>query len=137
MKRREDWRSRLYSYLDSVRDIPFQYGVQDCALFTASCVEAQTGEDPASDFRGRYTTELGGLRKIRAAGFDDQRDFVAKTFHEITDVVYTQVGDIVILNEGPLGLCVGDRVAAVGEEGIYFVSLDDIQRAFSIEGGRE
>lgn len=129
MNKRHDYRARLYAYVDSVRNTPFAYGTHDCALFTAGAVQAMTGEDPAAPFRGRYRTAIGGLRKMRAAGFEDQVDFVARTFDEVSPATI-QMGDICLTSEGALGVCVGDRVAVAGEHGLRFVPLAHIQRGF-------
>lgn len=134
MQKRADWRSRLHAHLESVRGVPFAFGKNDCALFTAAAVEAMTGQDPASAFRGGYKTRLGGLRKIRAAGFDDQIDFVSRTFHEVQPA-FASVGDIVLTTGGVLGVHVGDRVAVAGDDGLGFLPVEDVSRAFSIERG--
>lgn len=129
MERREDYIARLYEYLNSVRERPFKYGSNDCALFTAGAVAAMTGEDPAAEFRGRYKTLIGGRRKIRAAGYADQIDFVARNFGEIP-AHEARAGDLILTNEGALGVCVGDRLALAGETGLRFALLSSIERAF-------
>ena len=134
MQKRHDWLSALHAHLESVRATPFGYGTNDCALFTAGAVAAMTGEDPAAAFRGKYRTRIGGLRKIRAAGYADQIDFVAKNFREIQPA-FASVGDVVVLNVGALGVHVGDRVAVAGADGLSFCPVADVARAFSIERG--
>jgi hypothetical protein len=45
------------------------WGVRDCSVgFVSSWVEACTGIDPASGFRGRYSTARGAARMITRAG---------------------------------------------------------------------
>lgn len=129
MERREDYIARLYDYLNSVRGAPFRYGANDCALFTAGAVAAMTDEDPAAAFRGRYKTLIGGLRKIREAGYADQVDFVARNFAEIPPRE-ARAGDLILTDEGALGVCVGDRLALAGETGLRFAPLSSIERAF-------
>lgn len=134
MQKRADYLSKLHEYLASKEKTGFSFGRLDCALFTAGAVAAMTDEDPAAGFRGGYKTRLGGLRKIRAAGFRDQIDFVEKTFTEIRPA-FAQVGDVVLLNDGVMGICAGDRIAVAGDQGLAFVPLEMVARAFSIDGG--
>ena len=66
-----DWEARLAQYVARVAREGFLLGRHDCALFAAGGVEAVTGTDPAASWRGAYDTLAGGVRLIRAAGFDD------------------------------------------------------------------
>ena len=52
--RRADWPERLAHFLDGRGNMPFAWGLNDCALFAADCVWELTGVDPAHDLRGSY-----------------------------------------------------------------------------------
>jgi hypothetical protein len=67
--RRPDWPERLSAVFVAARGRAFEYGVHDCGLFAADCVEALTGTDPAAVWRGRYATQaeflaLAGVRSL-------------------------------------------------------------------------
>ncbi len=67
MNRCNDWPERLFEFIETRRFMPFEWGVNDCALFSADAVLEITGVDLASDLR-KYTTEAGAARLIRKAG---------------------------------------------------------------------
>jgi hypothetical protein len=62
----EDWPSRLSSYLEERRSVPFCYGTHDCCLFVGDAIVAMTGTDIAAQFRNSYRSSLGALRRIRS-----------------------------------------------------------------------
>lgn len=53
--------------VSSRADQPFEWGKLDCALFAADAVELMTGEDLASEFRGKYDSEEGAQKALSAA----------------------------------------------------------------------
>jgi len=56
--RSKHWATRAYhQFLVNARSLPFAWGSHDCALFSANGIEAMTGVDIASEFRGIYTDE--------------------------------------------------------------------------------
>lgn len=143
--RKHDWRVALENYLLSVWREPFQWGRHDCALFAAGAVKAMTGEDPAADYRGRYTTLRGGLRLLKKNGFANHAELAEATFEEIRDpeghpwVAAAQVGDIAAIkvdDDGlyALGIVQGSRIYVLrpGEAGIGTVDLLDAERAFRV-----
>lgn len=136
--RKHDWRVALENYLLSVWREPFQWGRHDCALFAAGAVEAMTGDDPAADYRGRYTTLLGGLRLLKKSGHANHADFAASLFEEIHPSM-AQVGDLAAIkvdDDGlyALGIVQGSRIYVLrpGEAGIGTVDLLDAERAFRV-----
>jgi hypothetical protein len=56
MKRLSNWNAQLEEVLLAGRSRSFAWGSFDCALFACDCVLVQTGQDPAADFRGKYTS---------------------------------------------------------------------------------
>jgi hypothetical protein len=57
MKRISSWHRALEEQLRQGQTREFAWGSFDCALFACDCVWAQTGEDPAVDFRGKYSAQ--------------------------------------------------------------------------------
>lgn len=125
MKRLPDWRDRLIAYLAASARTPFAEGRHDCALFAAAAILAMTGEDPAQDFRGRYSTTRGGLRVLRRAGFADHLA-IADRYFDPMPCAFARPGDLAAVPgaEGPaLGIVQGDRVYVLRREGLGTVSI--------------
>ena len=57
MKRLYNWRAALEQQFFAGRSLAFAWGSFDCALFACDCILAETGFDPATEFRGHYSTE--------------------------------------------------------------------------------
>lgn len=66
LPRRPDWALQLDAFLASRLRTPFAWGANDCALFAADAVLAQTGQDLAAGLRGLNAREA--LRHVRAVG---------------------------------------------------------------------
>lgn len=102
-QRLKTWQSALAAAVDAARLGGFAWGVQDCCLWAANAVLAQTGEDHAAAWRGTYasaeeaTTLLASLGGMAALG--------ALAGPEI-EVAEAGVGDV--------GLLVGDWGEALG-----------------------
>lgn len=125
MKRLSDWRPRLVAYLVKAAGIPFSFGRHDCALFAAESVQAMTGFDLASDWRGRYRTERGGLRVLRAAGYSTHVDLAAAHFPE-QPIAMARPGDLAEIAVpgaiNALGVLQGSAIYVLRPEGLGTVS---------------
>ncbi len=129
-----DWKPRLIAWLSEVVRAPFRFGQHDCALFAAGAVQAMTGRDPAARFRGRYRTLRGGLRILRAAGFDDHIALAASQFAEV-HVSRAAPGDLAVVptTEGDaLGLVQGEAVYVLMPTGLGMVPMTLASRAFRV-----
>jgi len=136
IKRYPDWRTRLSAYLYEVAHKPFQWGEHDCALFAAGAVHAMTGEDFAADYRGKYKTLIGGLRKLRKSGFADHAEMAASLFEECHPSS-AHVGDLAAIETEQgiaLGVVQGQRIYVLrpDQAGIGTVALLDAKRAFHV-----
>jgi hypothetical protein len=134
MGRLNDWQARLGAYLADCRARSFEIGRHDCALFAAGAVEAMTGHDPAAEWRGRYTTQRGGLRVLRRAGFRDHIAAVAAQFPEIP-VPSALPGDLAVINtdDGPaLGVMQGAAIYVLGPGGLGLMPRNVAARAFRV-----
>jgi len=69
MKRFPDWPQRLAAAIAARRDVPHIWGQNDCALFAADLVAAETGQDFGAMFRGRYSDEEGAKAILAAHGW--------------------------------------------------------------------
>lgn len=134
IRRRTDWRGRLRAYASAAARRPFVFGQHDCALFAAGAVEAMTGHDPASAWRGRYTTQAGGLRVIRRDGHADHIAAAAAIFAEVAPA-FAQVGDLAVVpgDGGPvLGVVQGSWIWVLRPDGLGVAPLTDAVRAFEV-----
>ena len=101
-----DWEARLRSVIDAWAGEPFVWGERDCALWAAAAVEAQTGQDFAAPFRGRYRTGAGASRALRLYGAGDLPATMTAALGEPVHPSMAGRGDIVML-DGAAGVCVG------------------------------
>lgn len=116
MERLPDWSVRLRAWLISIHGRPIQPGHHDCCLFGAGAIEAQTGIDLAADWRGRYSTFVGGRRVLRQAGYADHVALIATHLRE-APVIEACEGDIAILPTGD-----GDAVGVVQGAAVYVLA---------------
>jgi hypothetical protein len=68
MTRLRDWPSRFAALVAGARARPFAWGSHDCCLWAADAVQALTGRDPAAQWRGTYSSELGAFRIVFTLG---------------------------------------------------------------------
>lgn len=115
--RNRDWTTRLHDVIKAAHGRPFSWGEFDCCIFAADCALAVCNVDPAADYRGKYTTEVGAKRLLNKnhgsleAAWDASFARVAPAF--------VQRGDVA-LYEGPGGRCV-----AVFWANEYWSTTDD------------
>jgi hypothetical protein len=115
MNRFPDWEARLRIYLESVRELAFEWSTHDCCTFSAGAVEAMTGVDAMAEFRGAYSDEEAAKRALRRIG----KGTLAKTLDakfEAVDPAFAHRGDLV-LADGNLGISLGHISMHVGELG--------------------
>jgi hypothetical protein len=144
LKRIQHWQTRAYhQFLADRKRTPYQWGVNDCALFAADGILAQTGTDIAADFRGKYHDEASAYAAIKTvcggATVADAAAYCA-TQHgmaELQHPLMAQRGDLVIVeNAGSLiaGLVHlnGREVAVVGDEGWFGLPVTSVKRAWRV-----
>lgn len=134
LARRHDWPEAVVSFIDSRRPAPFEWGVNDCALFPADAWQVMTGVDLAARFRGRYKSERGALRLMRKAG--GMREFVLRAGLIEKPKGFSQRYDVVLVKTGDwdtLGLNAGNGYwCAPGPDGLVFRPLGEIEAAFGL-----
>jgi hypothetical protein len=140
MKRLNNWPTKFANFVESRRSMPFEWGVNDCCLFSADGIhQAILGIDVAEGFRGTYTNkEEAELLLEKHGGLSA---LVSKAFasYGFVDVHpnFAGRGDPV-LYESPeygdtLGLCGGsDAMFANFNGGIAFVKMSKVKKAWRI-----
>lgn len=117
---------RLAAWLADGAQRPFEIGRHDCALFAAGAVAAQTGVDYAAPFRGRYTTELGGLRILRRAGYRDHVALAAAHLRQRGPGDRPRPGDLAVIPASglpALGVVQGAYIYALSPTGLGLAPL--------------
>lgn len=100
MERRPDWTERLGRALRERLSAPFEWGVNDCAIFAADCVLAQTGVDLANGLRGEYANQEEAEALLRDRGWGDLAGLADAFLARRSD--WARKGDVVLL-KGQLG----------------------------------
>lgn len=121
--RLDSWEKNLNAYLKTVG--PFEWGKNDCCLFAANAVEAMTGVDPAKKYRG-YKTKLGAAKKLKNIGIEGAWTEVLNG--EPINPKLCRRGDVVLFQNGQeqsVGVCLGTTFAAIAEEGLIMLSMDN------------
>lgn len=130
--RRADWQSRLAEFARERLVMPFEWGRNDCCLFTVDAVWAMTGQDHAITFRG-YDTALGAERLLKANG--GVRGLATKAWGEPVPVAFAAVGDpVLMLNEGRelLAVCNGTSAISAGPDGVVALDMSAALAAWKI-----
>ena len=112
------WEDALVNYIAIKRHEPFDYGVNDCCLFAAGAVEAITGEDHMSEFRGKYDSLKTSLIAIRDIGAGTLEATMDGKFPEV-GIGNAQRGDLAFFDDS-IGVVMGSFA--------YFVSDDGLER---------
>jgi hypothetical protein len=145
LPRKQHWETRAFhEFLLSRAHTPFTWGDNDCALFAADGVKAITDVDIASDFRGKYTDEVGAWAAVKTVcggtTIEDAAAYCAQKHGlvEWTHPLMAKRGDLVVLEEsgnlvsGLVHLS-GRHVVVVGEKGLHRLSISAIKRAWHYE----
>lgn len=147
LTRLEDWPARLEAAIRAAYGRPHAWGEHDCCLFAADLVDAQCGSAIARRYRGRYRTARGARGQLKRRG--GLEALVAPIGPEIAPA-FAGRGDVVELAPDPeiaettalegagitLGICVGERVAALAPGGLALVPRAAIVRAWRTGGHR-
>jgi hypothetical protein len=134
MGRVVDWPDRLQAHIEEWRHKKFEWGKADCALFCLYAEKAICGSSRFDDFIGQYRSAAGSVKALLKIGGGDLAASVGARLREIK-LSEAQRGDVALIDT-PLGdalsLVVGDRVAAMGKDGLIFLPLDAAKKAWKV-----
>ena len=142
MQRKESWDTvHLHQFLLGNANTPYKWGSQDCCTFAADAIKSITDVDIASDFRFKYTTEIGAYKAIKkitgrttveaAVAYCAEKHGMAELQH----LLMAQRGDLVMVEDAS-GLIAGivhlsgRHVVVVGEEGLKRLPITAVKRAW-------
>ena len=133
---------QLNAYLKAVRSAPLKWGHQDCLTFTNGAWRAMYGHGWADDWLGRYMVQTPyGERPMR----NDQlrNEFGFFSFEEGVDQKLTRVnhvpprGALVVTEKAEkwgigygMGICVGIKAAFLSRQGVIYLPVTDIAKAW-------
>jgi hypothetical protein len=127
------WELRLAEAISAARHRPFAWGQHDCVTWAADTACAMLGVPSwADDWRGRYSTEIGAARHLKKLGFASLYDAgLARLGEPLANRLMAQRGDIVFARAA-FGVCVGIKAAFVGQDGLEFLHLREVQAAWRL-----
>lgn len=129
--RRLDWPERLAETIAAARHREFS-DENYCASFAADCVNAITGTDPMSDFRGLSMEDA--LEKLKDSGYRSVYFFLTKQFGRPRPLALAQRGDVVVRTKPDLaiGICCGQYTAFTTETGLTYLPTIDQRWSFRV-----
>lgn len=124
-KRREDWQARLHECVEVARILPFKYGLHDCCLWAAHCIDAMCDTQYVRQVKERlnYNSKETADAVILSAGGLPR--LVSEFLGEPRRDAFAAPGDVV-LTRGPdgealIGVVVGHRIVAPGPSGVLSI----------------
>lgn len=121
----------LFTLISGRLSQPFHWGTHDCAMLAFDAVAVVTGQDPAHDLRGAYSTAEEALALLRGMG--GLPGLCARRFGAETTLEDARVGDVALLSRhvcsgkseehGALGVVWRGCIAAQGERGVVYLPL--------------
>jgi hypothetical protein len=128
----------LNEYIKRVREVPFQWHVNDCFMFTNNAYRAMYGEGWADDWLGKYTENGLYLKRDEL-----RKRFNANSLEEAIDRKLQRVdrippkGALVTTDRArrwvirdALGIALGTKAIFLGEKGIISQPIDYIKSAW-------
>lgn len=133
-----DAATRLAALVRQRHNVPFAWGVSDCAMLAFDATLAATGRDPIPDLRGCYTTGAQAMRLLRRLG--GFAGLLRARYGSAVSWADAQDGDPVLLRagvctgtgegQGALGFKWGDIVVAQGGDGLVSVDRSAVAGAW-------
>jgi len=124
------WEKRLAARIKAAGGQSFEWGMFDCCIFAADCVQDITGKDLMAEMRGKYTSELGAAKLIKKVG--GLPAYLTKTLgHEIR-FEQAKRGDVVMFGD-VVGVCVGAQFVAPMKAGLYFCPMANVSSAWGVQ----
>ena len=126
------WQERLQALIQSRMHTPFAWGSHDCCMWAADAVQAQTGIDPASQWRGAYNAASGAVQQLAELG---GLAAVGALAGPSILPLQASVGDVGLVHDGErdiLAVCAGDVWLLAGNQGLAALPLDAARLAWRV-----
>ncbi|ADW69022.1 DUF6950 family protein [Granulicella tundricola] len=143
LPKKQHWHTRAFHpFLVDRAQTPFAWGTNDCALFSADAILANTGVDIATDFRGKYTDKRSAFLLIRsltggstvadAAAYCAQKHGLVEHQHPLM----AKRGDLVVVADGDELICgvvhLSGHVISVSESDTVRLPITKVVRSWSV-----
>lgn len=128
----EGWESLLNEHLVQARHIDFEWGINDCALWSADWVKKANGNDFAAPWRGRYASEEELRELLTGMEIELPADIADEVGLPRIEVPFAQRGDIVLHPQGCLGICNGIASYFLMERGVTTIRTRDCTKAWKV-----
>lgn len=136
MTRVYNWIEQLQGAFEAAAKKPFDYGLYNCGLFAAECIDAMTGSERAAELKTQFNDEASALEFVKRYG--SIKAAVSARLGEPSDRwVDARRGDVCLMPTpwGPgLGICVGVQVAMMApDSGLTHMKIDKIVAVWRID----
>ena len=128
---------RLTSYIKAVSDAPFVWGKHDCLTFTNGAYRAMHGAGWADDWLGRYMIDGRPMRRRELIAEFGCSSLEAAIDKRMDRVNFPPRGALVTTKQQQrwvtgvaLGICVGTRGVFLGKQGVIYMPLEHIEKAW-------
>lgn len=118
-------------HIENTRPKMFEYGQNDCALWSFRYIKSLNGLDLFTKYLGKYKTWAGGRSALRKLGDKTLIDYVSKHF-KIIKISFAQRGDLV-MSRGALGICQGKYTHFFNKKGVIHKLTFDCKYAWRVE----
>jgi len=125
----QGWERNLQTYLSSIDE--FEWGKTDCCMFAVGAVKVITGIDHGKAYK--HKTQIGAAKLLAKHGGVEA--IATKHLGNPKPATFAQRGDVVSFEteEGlALGICIGNRIAAMKADGLTFLPLFKSIKAWSV-----
>ena len=126
MKKLPQWDTKLFAFINSNTERAFAWGKWDCCIFAVEGIKAMTGKEM---IKIEWQDKKGAFKFIADNGRTLNKvtsKYAKKAGISTIDKNFITAGDIVLLednfndNEELIGICTGNLIACVSEEGITY-----------------
>ena len=132
--RRSDWLEMLLETVQKWKKEPFEWGVNDCCLFAARCVDAMTDSSWVEDLQNHYQDRRTAIQYIADVGGIEAG--TTARLGEPVPRLQARRGDVCLV-ETPAGyglaVSVGGTAYIPGEKGLVGIPLAEVIKAWRVD----
>ena len=129
---------KLHNYVETQIGLPFEFGVNDCPLFTLGAIDIMLDTNHRKDFLGKWKDQKSAWKYAKING--DIYEHLLKWGFKRGNIQYIHTGDIIIMAQDlahakqwrSVAVCMGSKIAIVSNEN--GVELVDIRQVPNVTG---
>jgi len=115
----------LHDYIQSQMGKPFEYGVHDCALFSAGAIDVIADSSIRDELTGLWNDKKSAIAYEKEHGIED---YLKERFSSI-DESHIQTGDVILIDmKGWIStsICIGSKIAFLMDKGIQIQPIGSL-----------